>query len=129
MAGSRTYIAGFTVILLSACSNDSENNRPYNGGDDAAISATVFEQKQSIQCGSSGLSVDQSAQTLITAGIDVLNSECANDNLMAVPSVCGAATSEILVHEIPSQNLVDAEAVGFTSTDDIDDDYSIYDCR
>ena len=65
---------------------------------------------------------------LITNGIDVIQSDCAYNNLMAFPSVCGADTGEILVHEIPKQNVVDAEKSGFTNTNDISDDYSIYDC-
>ena len=127
MVDARRYIIVLAITLLSACSNDSGNNQPYNGDNEAAT-ATVFEEKNSIQCGSSGLSTEQSRQTLITNGIDVIQSDCAYNNLMAVPSVCGADTSEILVHEIPNQNIVDAEKFGFTNTDDINNDYSIYDC-
>jgi len=127
MTDHRTCTVGLTVILLSACSNGGGNNSPY-GDRNVTPTATVYEQKRSIQCGSPGLGIEQSAQTLITAGIDVIHTDCAYNNLMAVPSVCGAATSEILVHKIPKQNLIDAEAVGFINTDDISNDYSVYDC-
>lgn len=127
MTDARNYIMVLAITLLSACGNGSGNSQPYSGDNEAAT-ATVFEEKNSIQCGSSGLSTEQSRQTLITNGIDVIQSDCAYNNLMAFPSVCGADTGEILVHEIPKQNVVDAEKSGFTNTNDISDDYSIYDC-
>ena len=127
MVYASRHIAVLTIALLSACSNDGGNSQIYNG-DNKAATATVFEEKNSIQCGSSGLSTEQSQQTLITGGIDVIQSKCAYNHLTAFASVCGAGTSEILVHEISKQNMVDAEKLGFTDTDDINNDYSIYDC-
>lgn len=127
MVYAQRHIAVLTIVLLSACSNDGGNSQIYNG-DNKAVTATVFEEKNSIQCGSSGLSTEQSQQTLITGGVDVIQSNCAYNNLMAVISVCGADTSEILVHKIPKQNMVDAEKLGFTNTEEINNDYSIYGC-
>ena len=67
-------------------------------------------------------------QRLVDTGIDVIQSNCAYSNLITVISLCGTRTSEILVHKIPVQNVADAEGDGFTNTNEIDNDYSVYEC-
>jgi hypothetical protein len=112
-------------LLLAACSNGSGNRELSN---DEKETATVFEEKHSILCGPSGLSIEESAQRLVDTGIDVIQSDCAYNNLITVISLCGTRTSEILVHKIPVQNVADAEGDGFANTNDIDNDYNVYEC-
>ena len=58
----------------------------------------------------------------------MIQSDCAYNNLITVISLCGTRTSEILVHKIPVQNVADAEGDGFVNTNDIDNDYNVYEC-
>ncbi|CAA0118180.1 Uncharacterised protein [BD1-7 clade bacterium] len=90
---------------------------------------SVFASKESIQCESSGLSKEDSANQLIDVGIDVTNSGCAYNNSINVLAVCGTGTSEIIVHNIPEQSLKDAEGLGFISTESIDNEYTVFDCE
>ena len=122
--GSHSIIV-MPFLLLAACSNGSGNRELSN---DEKETATVFEEKNSIQCGPSGLSIEESAQRLVDTGIDVIQSDCAYNNLITVISLCGTRTSEILVHKIPVQNVADAEGGDFTNTNEIDNEYSVYEC-
>lgn len=123
------------VILISlipvfAGCNESDNESPPSVFKDAQIDkVVVFESKGSIQCESNGQSREESARKLIEIGIDVIESKCAYDDSMSVTTVCGAGTNEIIVHEIPAQSLIDAEKIGFTSSLEIENDFTVYECE
>jgi hypothetical protein len=94
----------------------------------------VYEGRQSLQCGSRGLTTQQSAQKLINGGIDVVQSACGVMTGVAFPAVCGAGTGEILLHEIRTVNLVDAEQRGFKAAATLQNpargtDYARVDCQ
>jgi hypothetical protein len=84
----------------------------------------VYEGRQSVQCGSRGLTPGQSAQRLIEGGIDVIASNCGVMTGIFYAAVCGEATGEILIHEIRSVNLPDAEQRGFNPVTELQDPVS-----
>lgn len=76
--------------------------------------AVVYEGRGRLQCDFTGGSTpQQSALKLTAAGIDVLRSGCGAMTGVAFPAVCGGASGEILLHEIRTVNLADAERAGF----------------
>ena len=114
------------ALLLAACDGDG-------GGFAAPGDGLVFQDRGSIQCQSDGMTPEESAQTLIDAGIDVLNSTCGYRTGVAFPSVCGAPTGEILVHQIRGVNIEHAVQLGFADIETLVDPekgtgYELIDC-
>ena len=107
-----------TCAMLGACGGGGESaeDPPVRIGD-----VLVFESRQSIQCGTRGLTTQQSAQKLINGGIDVLESSCAAMTGFAYATVCGNGTGDILIHRIRRANLEDAEERGFVPVDELRD--------
>jgi hypothetical protein len=94
----------------------------------------VYESRLSVQCGSHGLTTQQSAQKLINGGIDVVRSACGVITGVAYPALCGTTNGEIIIHEVRRVNLPDAERLGFRSADSLRDpatdrDYAKVDCQ
>ena len=84
------------------------------------------------QC-ESAISIESSAQKLVNAGIDVLQSMCGYVTGVLYPAACGLPSGYILIHEIRSVNLPDAEPLGFQAINTIVDaatgvDYRLVDC-
>ena len=75
----------------------------------------VYEGRASVQCGSSGMSPEHSAQKLTTAGIEVVQSACGVITGVSFPAVCGGPDGKILLHQIRGTHLRDAEVLGFSS--------------
>lgn len=86
--------------------------------------ALVYEGRQAVQCGSRGLTTAESAQKLIDGGIDVIASNCGIVTGQVYAAVCGAGTGEILIHEIRSENVRDAEQRGFNPVRELQDPVS-----
>ncbi len=86
------------------------------------MNISVFADREARQCESDGVSPEVSAQKLINAGIDVLQSTCGIRTGVLFPAVCGGATADILVHGIRSVNLPDAEKLGFQETSTLIDE-------
>ncbi len=103
------YTICFISLLLVACPKDSV--KPENPA--APDDSLVYADREVRQCESDGVSPEASAQILIDAGIDVLQSTCGFKTGVNYPAVCGGETADILVHEIRSVNLPDAKALGF----------------
>ena len=96
--------------------------------------ALVYEGRQSLQCGTRGLTTQESAQKLVNGGIDVVLSNCGVITGVVYAAVCGAGTGEILIHEIRAVNLPDAEKRGFKSVVTLTDpiagtDWAKVDCQ
>jgi len=109
---------------LSGCSDSS------NLG--SAEYALVYDTREILQCGQI-LSLEDSAQILVDAGIDVLSSSCGNKTGIAYAQVCGAPSASIIIHEIRNQNLPGAEAEGFLDVETLIDtnagtSYEIVEC-
>jgi hypothetical protein len=111
------------ALFLCACGGDGSS--PYDPdrppSQIIAGDVLVFESRQSIQCGTRGLTTQQSAQKLINGGIDVLESHCGAVTGVGFAAVCGGDTGEILIHEIRIVNLSDAERLGFRSVGTLQD--------
>ncbi|SRR5690349_22622676 len=84
----------------------------------------VYEGRQAVQCGSRGLTTQESAQKLINGGIDVIASNCGVVTGVVYAAVCGQATGEILIHEIRRVNVPDAEQRGFNPVVELQDPVS-----
>ena len=119
----------FTVyagsLLVVACAGDSDISSP---GD-----ILVYADREARQCESDGVSPEASAQILINAGIEILQSTCGVRTGVAFAAVCGGGTADILVHEIRSVNLPDAEQLGFQEISTLinaaaDTGYELVDC-
>lgn len=94
----------FLLLYLTACSSATDEN-----------DEIVYIDNGAIQCGTSGLTALQTAQTLIDIGIDVSNSQCAYLTDIAVAALCGLGDTNINVHTIPKQSLTDARTLGYES--------------
>jgi len=109
-------LPAIVCALVSACGGDGSMDGNPNGpivvnpGD-----TLVFESRQSVQCGSRGLTPQQSAMKLTQGGVDVMESACGAMTGVAFPAVCGAATGDLILHEIRTVNLTDARQLGFES--------------
>lgn len=117
------------TLLIVACREDSVTPEDLVTTDDLL----VYADREVRQCESDGISPEASAQILINAGVDVINSTCGIRTGVEYPAVCGGATGDILVHEIRSVNLPDAEQLGFQAISTLIDEaagtnYELVDC-
>ena len=123
------YAICVVTLLLVACPEDSITPK------DAVVpeDSLVYAGREARQCESDGVSPEASAQLLINAGIDVIRSTCGVRTGVEYPTVCGRGTGDILVHEIRSVNLPDAEQLGFQEISTLIDEaagtsYELFDC-
>jgi len=93
-------------VLTTACSGGGETP---TGPD----TVSIYMDRGARQCESDGMSPDDSAQTLIVAGIDVLQSSCGIRTGVAYAAVCGGETGQIILHEIRAVNLPTARQLGY----------------
>ena len=103
-----------TFATLGACGGESSED-PLRSERVSTGDVLVYESRQAIQCTTRGLTTQASAQKLVNGGIDVLESNCGVNTNLVFAAVCGAGTSDILIHKIRSANLTDAEQRGFSS--------------
>lgn len=110
----RLAICGL-ALFLAACPKDTvtTEDRTAQEGSVAPGDSLVFADRGARQCESDGISLEASAQILIDAGIDVVNSACGIRTGVAYLTVCGEGTADIVVHEIRTVNLPDAEPLGY----------------
>ena len=126
MAKNRIKLLLVLSFLLYGCSPKDS--------DDSMSTVSVYESKQEIQCDlSSGISIEESIQKLTNIEIDIIDSYCAKITGLENAAVCGAGTNSILVHEIRSSDLTNAEGNGFKNVDSLQNDevgtgYKISDC-
>ncbi len=116
------YLYGaMLVTVLSACSGDSSDSSDRH-------SVYVYDTDLFRSCDHpENETLQQSAQTLISGGVDVISSSCGQITGLAWPEVCGAPTGRINVHLIHRNNLVDAEPLGYKSVDRIGEVTTNYD--
>lgn len=98
------------LVIAMGASLSTCNDEGGKSGD-----TVVYEGRASVQCGSSGMSPEQSAQKLTTAGVEVVQSACGVITGVSFPAVCGGPDGKILLHQIRGTNLRDAEVLGFSS--------------
>ena len=103
------------LVFATACSNESK-------------SKYVFESKGAVQCEHTGMTPNESAQNLIDSDIEVISAFCALDTRTDNITVCGAGTSEIIVHEIENEDMLEVEELGLENLDVLDGNYSETEC-
>lgn len=103
-------------LLLVACKDDLEP--PTQAPGETPDVAVVYERGPHLaQCAAPAITLGQSTAKLTQAGITALRSSCGSATGVFYPTVCGAGTAEILVHNIPADRLPAATAAGFASVD------------
>jgi hypothetical protein len=129
------YAIYVVALFLVACLDDSVPTKDSNTIDQSITpgDTLVYADREVRQCESDGISPEASAQLLIDAGIDVLQSTCGIRTGVEYTAVCGGKTADILVHEIRSVNLPDAEQLGFQEISSLIDaaagtSYELLDC-
>ncbi|MBO1256596.1 hypothetical protein J3L16_12960 [Alteromonas sp. 5E99-2] len=121
-----------SFVLLSTCGcvfADTDDSAKY-----AESKLTkVFISKNDTQCNADGLSLEETASYLKNANIAIRASECGvitgGPNFAAV---CGAGTSNILIHTIDSKDVVEAKKLGFADVMSLSErkrGYSVNACR
>lgn len=101
------------AVLLSSCSGDSSDSSDRN-------SVYVYDTDLVRSCDHpENETLQESAQALVSEGVDVISSTCGEITGLAWPEVCGAPTGRINVHLIHRSNLVDVEPLGYKSVDRI----------
>ena len=133
MNKTNLLLTAVTTAMLAACGSESGDAPSPIDKITPVTNTLVYEGRQSVQCGTRGLTTQQSAQKLVDGGIDVLESNCGVITGMFYAAVCGGGTGDILIHKIRKENLADAEALGFKSVTELQDpaqgtDYAKVDC-
>jgi len=122
----RQYVFLISILFIGGCGDDSSSQT-------AKDTALVYINSGAIQCEYDGMTTEETADVLTNSGIDVLESACATMTGLAVMAVCGAGTTNINVHSIPSANVADAEEIGFanvsTLKNEFDSGYLVSECR
>lgn len=109
-----TVMLSVLGVVLAGCAEE-DIPPPLAPGVDEVV---VYEAGPHLaQCASVEITRTQSAAKLTTAGIDVRRSSCGYIEGLAWPTVCGAGTGEILLHDIPASSLEAARAAGFEAAD------------
>ena len=107
------------VVLIAGCDGGDGNDSSSTITDTSSAPDVNYEliyiDDGAVQCVSPGLTEKETAQVLIDRGIDVINSKCGYLSDLAVAALCGLGDTNINLHEITSQNLQDAQALGFES--------------
>lgn len=116
-------IATFLLISLTVACNNNDNNTPSRTAANIEEDNTiVYIMKGSTQCHDDGIKPEESTQTLINAGIDVIQSYCGHLTGIVYLSVCGGGTGEIIAHEIRTVNLPHAIEQGYEEIDTLIDE-------
>lgn len=97
------------ACLLVSCGGDNGSVDIIEGNE------LVYIDNGSIQCETEGVSVDETAELLMSEGIDVVFSYCGYLTGIDVLAQCGVSDLDINLHEINSQELAAAELIGFIS--------------
>ncbi|MDO5625865.1 MAG: hypothetical protein Q4G71_14380 [Pseudomonadota bacterium] len=96
-------------LLAAACALPTGGGA---GASPADETVRVFKPRGAVQCGARGESPEAMRQGLQQAGVRVTGAHCGTDGLMRA-AVCGGATGEINLFDIPRADLPRAEALGF----------------
>jgi len=86
------------ILALGACTSET---------------VRVYEDTGERQCEESGIKLPESRAKLEDAGVEVLNSQCGIRTGIAVPAVCGGPTVNIHTHQINTNDIEKAKALGF----------------
>lgn len=148
MRSRHPIVSALPLLLISTLAGCSYPSATDAGGPDSSGSATesiadkqvmVFIDDGALQC-EPGVPLPQhSAARLIQAGIPVHSSACGQRTGMAYAAMCGAGTSGIHLHTISTEQLSQAQRLGFapmaelqresaTDSEQSEPGYQIIDC-
>jgi hypothetical protein len=111
------HTLALAALILSSCASGLPRE------------SLVFEHG-ALQC-EPVVTLEASAQKLKEAGVDVLKSSCGSQTGVGYAAVCAGRSGDLLVHEIRSVDLADAERLGFQKIEllvDADAGYQLTDC-
>lgn len=109
----------FLIPALFGCENDAKNEPSSGPVKSITTLIKVYKEDGSKQCDlSSGVAPEVMRTELISKGIDVICSQKGTTGMVYL-AVCGAETGAINIYQIHSQNLQDAENIGFKSTEEL----------
>lgn len=104
--------------LLSGCYSDNKSRSSIEPVKSVSDVIKVYKSDGSLQCASGGVSLEDMRKQLVEKGIDVICSQEGNTGMMYA-AVCGGGTGKINIYKIHSQNLQDAENIGFRSVKEL----------
>lgn len=129
---SSLHILGLSLVsgvLLSACVNNPVMMTPNgvslvnpwrapappitNANPPPVSYVDVYKYQGSRQCENGGITLADMQTQLQMSGVNVLSGSCGADGMM-YPAFCGGADGKINIFSIPSQNVPQAQAQGFT---------------
>lgn len=93
------------LVLLSGC----------NAGEPVM----VYENRNALQCETTGISPADSAAKLSSANIEILETHCGQRTGVAYPAACGMGTGTILIHRIAEVDLDAAKEIGFQAVSEL----------
>lgn len=105
-------LLGVPLVLFACASADGKQPGNLDTSSAVGVTAKVYKSRGSIQCGSRGTAPAGMSRDLVVAGISVLSYTCGTDGRI-YPAVCGAATGEINIFEIPAAQQNQAAALSF----------------
>jgi hypothetical protein len=100
----KKLVTFIVLAFLAGCGSESSDDINH---------VFVYKDDGAVQCETAGMSPEDSAQPLIDIGIDVLESNCGYLSDIAIAAQCGLGDSNINLHSIDVQSLVDVEDLGF----------------
>ena len=100
------------IMFCAGCFHEKDEND---------VHLKVFKSDESLQCQpNSGITLEDMAQELIDAGVDVICSQKGSDG-MARPAVCDIESGGINVYTINAVNLDDVNSLGYESVEILPD--------
>ncbi|MEZ8142241.1 hypothetical protein [Enterovibrio sp. FF113] len=81
---------------------------------------TVYQSRGAVQCETTGSTVQESRDKLMSIGVSVESSQCARLNDLMFASVCGGKTADILVHSVNARDLKVVQEMGFTLVSELE---------
>ncbi|MDO8827553.1 hypothetical protein [Methylophaga sp.] len=92
-----------SLVFLAGCSKQ----------DSISEAVLVYENRNALQCETTGITPAQSVAKLNAAGIEVSKTHCGHKTGVMYPAACGMGTGSILIHEITQADLAAAQQAGF----------------
>ena len=113
MFRSSIPLAFLGLLPIFGCAADSPASAASGKSLSAMDTVSVYRSKGSVQCNGGGVPLADHERQLTEAGIRVLSSSCGTTGRMYA-AVCGGATGEIHIFEIPASQKDAAAKLDFT---------------
>src|SRR5882672_5934490 len=100
MRGSLLTSCCLAVLPLLGCAADQSTDKPAANAQPSTDTVSVYKSTGSVQCTGGGITLAANERRLTDAGARVMSSSCGTTGRLYA-SVCGGATGEIHIFEIP----------------------------